>query len=155
MPPDSGLSRLGIDPAEVEAYISLKADAPIAKQICICGHPISHHIDLGEGRLSCVNSTMYCPCVNKEAVLVVEDIRYFSRKTEGFGVKHALTRGLHELHKRGKLSKFIVTPCCKACGEETPPLLPTSVTPNLMASSKPAPHNVFLCGNCIAKLLIR
>lgn len=152
---ENALESLGIKSHEVEAYIESEAKAPYAKQICICGHPMIHHRELAAGRLACVNGQMYCPCIKPEAVLVAQDTRYFSRKTEGWGVRHALVRGLHETEKNGKWAKFLIAPSCKMCRTCEPPLLPTSVSKAQRPSRNPEPENVFLCEECIRILLTR
>lgn len=146
------LAHLGITSEEVEASIEQQEIAPYAKQICICGHPMVHHSEFVHGKLWCVNGRMQCPCQKPTAVLLAQDVRYFSRKTEGYGARHALTLGIYHSLKAQKSARFLVKISCKLCLTEIGPLLPTAVTPHGRPSVRPEKENVFLCKDCIMRL---
>jgi hypothetical protein len=117
--------------------------------ICICGHALNKHGDLGPGRLYCRTAQMWCPCGDPEAVLEVEDSRYFMRVTRGFGVKHALIGGLARLMELNKSARWIVSLRCQNCGSTDGPILPVAVNSLGQISDKPERLNMFTCTKCI------
>lgn len=147
--PQSALEALGLDANEIDEVEFKISNAPMRKQICICGHGMLRHEEFMPGRWSCISGKMHCPCQNPASILVADDPRYFARRTEGVGPGHALSRGLRALERNGKSAKLLINASCQKCGDSEAKLLPVAINRMGRPSSKPEQINVLLCHDCV------
>lgn len=94
------------------------------RNICICGHAVSRHsFDKWQNKTFCKPGQLSCPCVQPRAVLDVPNTRYFMRKSQGNGAKHALVRGVAasiEVLGQEEFEEkrtWLVEPKCDICKE--------------------------------------
>lgn len=139
------LEFFGADPEEIEIGSNRRSNQN--REVCICGHPMSHHETIYEGMDTCQESKMYCPCKYKKAVLEVDDLRAFKFSTEGFGRDHALWKGLKKLRKMGKQATTLVDSTCWRCFQEAP-IEPVPLTQENRVSRYAQARNVMLCTRC-------
>ena len=112
------LKSMGIDIAKMdENEESLLGKRKRNPRVCICGHPMSRHSNVG-GFISCKPAKMHCHCNDPIPVLEASDTRVFFRKSWGSGMSHALTRGAHALAQQGKTSTWHIPnyKCFNQCG---------------------------------------
>ena len=146
---ENPLSQIGLT---LESVLSNSRDStPKPHLICICGHALNKHGTLGPGRNYCRTAQMWCPCGEVEAVLEVQDSRYFMRATYGYGAKHALIAGLARLIEVGKNARWVVPLRCQNCGSFEGPVLPVAIDSRGELSDKPEKLNLLSCMNCILK----
>jgi hypothetical protein len=126
------------------------------KQICSCGHGISRHkFDKYQNRYICQPSAYICPCMVMKPVIEVSNTRYFMRKSQGSGVKHALSMG-YAASKEAIGDVFtdgvtwLIEPKCEICGAETK-YYPSRVTASgkiLLDVDPDEGITAFLCAEC-------
>ncbi len=145
----NALQELRIDDSEVDAFLSNRAQNPPEKMVCICGHATNKHNEISKDYWSCVTARHYCPCAKPIPVLLVQDTRYFMRKTYGYGAKHAMSTGLRKLNQEGKWSKFIIDLSCFRCNSTDVKLHPAALNRDFRISDRPEAINVLLCWNCL------
>lgn len=148
-PAKDALAAMGMDLNEVLEIDSVLRTRPAKRdgRICLCGHGLSKHQDLG-GYILCKPSKMDCPCKKIRAVIDTDDTRPFLRRTSGAGPLHALSRGLAALAQSGKSAQWIVELVCDKCGEHSDQIVPVPVTQNGYASDEPTGYDLLLCQTC-------
>ena len=151
--PISALDALGIEQAEIQAFLAEHDRKPVGREVCLCGHALNKHTEMVPGVISCVTARIWCPCQVPQPVVEVQDTRFFMRTTYGYGPKHALSTGLYALKLRGKWSRLIKELMCSRCGTSASNLAPASVDPSGRVSMRPTARNVLLCPICIGDLL--
>jgi hypothetical protein len=119
------------------------------KLVCICGHPLKRHGSYAPGRPFCKSGQMWCPCVEPFPVLEVEDTRYFTWVTRGYGAKHALIAGLARLIQGKKVAAWTVPLICANCGRTDGPIFPAPINSLMRISDKPEKLNLFSCQVCV------
>jgi hypothetical protein len=151
---DSPMDLLGINSESVMRFISERDRYDQSKHVCICGHAINKHKELGGGRLMCITGRHYCPCVAKQPVLYSNDTRYFMRKTYGLGSKHALSTGLQRLKQVGKAAHWLEAPACwnDSCTSGNPLIFPVPMDKHSLIVNEPGCLNAFLCETCILNM---
>lgn len=134
-------------------------------RICICGHAMRRH-DIVGGRtdlMSCNPNRYHCACKynNMRAVIAVEDIRVFNRKTEGIGTDHALFRGMQactgdpnassKSPRRAQKITILEPFACAVCGTTEGSILPVAWDPRTGAVSPLVyhGHDQFRCQACM------
>lgn len=117
------------------------------KEICLCGHAMDKHRDLGIGRRSCEPGKQYCPCKVVKPVLATSDTRFFLRKTLGGGSLHALVLGVAAATKSGADVEWLVEMKCEKCGTAGP-VSPVPVTQNGFVVSEATGYDALLCIKC-------
>ncbi len=144
------IEEMGLDYEEV-----LKADderergRPKSKTVCICGHALTRHEDMGDGRAPCNALMRNCRCRNPHAVIETSDVRVFMSKTEGGGALHALTRGLLTAHKKGiEVSWIEDARYCHKCETVEGRLTPIAVSRNGIPQNEDTGYNAFFCDDC-------
>lgn len=151
-PAGDALAALGMSLEEVLDMDSvLRTRPPIRDgRICICGHAVSKHTSLPNGKIMCKPSKMDCPCHEVRAVIDVEDTRPFLRRTQGGGSMHALSRGLAALATSGKGAQWIIDLECDNCHEFSESLTPVPVTGDgrVSGGSEPTGYDRMLCLDC-------
>mgnify|MGYP006863220138 CR=1 FL=1 len=148
---ESGLGPLGMVPETILRVNSDPMPHDRSKQVCICGHAINKHKDLGR-RVYCETGRMVCPCLQEIPVLVVGDTRYFMRKTLGWGSKHALARNLVRcIEKRVEIRWLTDQDKCWNATCTNTPVYPVPLDENVVVD-RPAPVNVLLCESCALKM---
>ncbi|MFM1786420.1 MAG: hypothetical protein RL228_370 [Actinomycetota bacterium] len=150
---NDALSLLGFSETDVEEELRKNRLAPPSKQVCICGHAVNKHSELSQGRWTCQTANHICPCQGPEPVLVVQDTRYFMKKTEGYGPMHAISYGLMRLRQEKKWARFIIDLKCDRCKAENCKLYPTALSPELRIVRRPSSINKFLCIECLELIL--
>jgi hypothetical protein len=145
----NALQELGIEDSEVDAFLVGKAENPPEKMVCICGHATNKHSEISKDYWSCVTARHFCPCARPVPVLLVQDTRYFMRKTYGYGAKHAMSTGLRKLNQEGKWSRFTIELTCFKCNAGNVKLLPAALNRDYRISDKPEAINVLLCWDCV------
>ena len=151
---DDFFSKLGISPESVGKFIANRDTYDVSKHVCICGHALNKHDGYDTGRGFCLTARHWCPCASPKAVLIVDDTRFFMRKTFGPGSKHALAAGLLRLRERGLKAKWIEPPACwePRCESQNPLVFPVAVNDSLTVLDEPGRINALLCESCILKL---
>jgi len=147
------LDAFGFSESEIEAELRKNRLAPPSKQVCICGHAVNKHSEPSEGRWYCRTANHDCPCGGPEPILVVQDTRYFMKKTEGYGPMHALSYGLMRLRQEKKWARFIIELKCDRCKAEDTKLFPVPLSPELRVVRRPSPINKLVCNDCLDLLL--
>jgi len=95
------------------------------REICACGHAISRHrYDTQNNVWLCKPGQLACDCGHRMAVIEVPNTRYFMRKSQGSGAKHALPRGIaasiEALGEKFEAErKWLIPPVCGRCGTES------------------------------------
>jgi hypothetical protein len=109
-PAKDALAAMGMDLNEVLEIDSVLRTRPAKRdgRICLCGHGLSKHQDLG-GYILCKPSKMDCPCKKIRAVIDTDDTRPFLRRTSGAGPLHALSRGLAALAQSGRVPNGLLS----------------------------------------------
>lgn len=148
----NALAQLGISDSEVDAFLVGRAEVPPEKLVCICGHATNKHSEISKDYWTCITARHYCPCAKPIPVMLVQDTRYFMRKTYGCGVKHAMSTGLRKLNQEGKWSRFIIDLSCFRCNTSDQKLYPTALTRDYRVSDKPEAINALLCWDCVTQL---
>ena len=128
-------SKLGISAEDVDANENRqRRRGPTDRRICLCGHGANKHQDpnisdternryidgpVAERQYECrPNASVICPCKLPFPVVVVSDSRWFLRKTDGGGHRHALIRGIRSLLEiEGATVDWLIEPVCAKCGE--------------------------------------
>jgi hypothetical protein len=95
--------------------------------VCLCGHPVSSHTPdpEDESKTVCKPTRMWCHCTSLNPVLKVQDTRKFYRKTNSYGVEHALIRGIVASMQADKNTEVIeerykcMIPKCKVKGSSS------------------------------------
>lgn len=151
--PVSALDALGIEQADIQAFLAEHDRKPVGREVCLCGHALNKHTEMVPGVISCVTARIWCPCQIPQPVVEVQDTRFFMRTTYGHGPKHALSTGLYALKLRGKWSRLINELTCSRCGAQATNLAPAAVDPSGRVSMRPTARNVLLCPICISDLL--
>jgi hypothetical protein len=118
------------------------------KKVCVCGHPVSQHGEPYPGFQGCFPPKSECLCKSPKPVLEVSDKRFFTRRTIGWGEKHALSRGLFGLVRAGGVVKSLVGNSCEKCGQVAAKLIPTSLSESLSILESPGVFNALLCPEC-------
>ena len=149
---DPILATIGASASEIGTFLELVGKVTTNREICICGHPSTFHVELGEKWWTCNYAKSFCPCATRLPILEVQDKRYFMRTTRGPGNRHALAVGLHRLAKEKKWARFIFEPFCFKCESSDDQLIITSLTSQEQVSTKPEKTNVLLCRNCFIGL---
>ena len=149
----NALSQLGIADSEVDAFLLGRAETPPEKLVCICGHATNKHNEITKDYWSCVTARHYCPCSKPVPAVLVQDTRYFMRKTYGYGAKHAMSTGLRKLNQEGKWSKFIIDLTCFKCETANVKLYPCALNRDYRVSDKPEAINALLCWSCLTEQL--
>jgi hypothetical protein len=144
------IEEMGLDYQEVlEADETRERGRPKSKTICLCGHALSRHEDMGDGRAPCNALMRNCRCRNPIAVLETEDVRVFMSKTEGGAALHALTRGLLAANKKGiEVSWIDEQRYCHSCETTDTRLTPVAVTRNGLPATEDTGYNALLCDDC-------
>jgi hypothetical protein len=134
----------GLDYSTLAKLDSDQAD----KRVCACGHPVSQHGEPYPGFQGCFPPKSECLCKSPKPVLEVSDKRFFTRRTIGWGEKHALSRGLFGLVRSGGVARSLVGNSCGQCGQEVERLIPTSLSETLSILESPGVFNALLCPDC-------
>lgn len=104
-------------PEAIEKYQKDKLKKQRNHSVCICGHSVSYHTEVG-GRSVCSPTTIRsCKCSVVRPVLDVQNLRLFLRVTSGSGGEHALGQGITACDANGKAYEWIGTAGtkCDAC----------------------------------------
>lgn len=127
------------------------------RRVCSCGHGMSRHkFNPIANSHSCMPGRLSCPCLVPTAVLDTPNTRYFMRKNQGSGTKHALSMGYAA--SKAALGdafsdkvKWLIEPKCQFCGTETK-YYPVRVTPKgqVLFDTDEIEYGVtaFLCEEC-------
>lgn len=122
-------------------------------RICMCGHSIKQHLDLGNGDFSCSTARMNCRCRSREVALVADDIRMFLFRTNGPSAQHALIRGIALSAQKGKGVQWVAKLVCNICesddGRKVVPV-PASRDGRLLREGD-GQRNFLVCDECRAK----
>ncbi len=148
---DESILPFGLNAGEIEAVLAGKRDG----RICACGHPLTQHDELGDGRSGCFPSRTICSCKTPYPVLEVSDKRFFQFSTIGWGERHAISIGLLALRKSGGTSKVLVESRCFRCRNESVKLIPTSLNAGNSILECPGEQNLLLCSSCWSEFPIR
>lgn len=147
----------GFSSDDVEEAFKEKEEEEARKRdgrICSCGHPVKHHTKTSDGYISCKPGRQFCPCEMLAPVIKVPDTRYFMRRSQGNGARHALSMGIHAAIKANTksedLMEWLVPPVCQNpnCGNEGVKLYPTHITAERVVMDEPTKFNVLLCDDC-------
>jgi len=122
------------------------------KQICLCGHPMSGHSQVGD-RSMCSFGKTYCRCQSPVAVIATSDLRYFKKLTRGSGADHALSLGCYSAIKAGKSVKWLAEPKCFKCHSSELAIKPVAINLQNRVSFSSGEINVLLCRPCYEILL--
>ena len=126
----------------------MKKRKPRDRTICLCGHGITRHTEVG-GRESCSALGYNCACRKIQPILEAEDIRPFICRTEGSGLGHALSRGILSATKKGQTLRWLedkrICDKCKATGGR---LTPMAVSNNGFIQEHDTGFNVLFCDEC-------
>lgn len=155
-PAEDILKQMGYDPEETLKKDKESRNKVIDRKVCICGHGMSRHMEVeGRGFWTCNPSKLYCPCEQPVAVLEVSDTRPFLRTTRGYGIDHALIRGLSSLFEKGGTGGWIGEfPYCAICKTKEGPIHPVAVNMDgTRILEEPGKKNTLLCGSCLAEKL--
>jgi hypothetical protein len=146
---ENALAALGLTVEEVQEVDDALRRNPKRRdgRVCLCGHAVARHTEVA-GHVVCKPSRMDCPCKVTRAVLDVEDLRPFLRRTEGSGALHALTRGLSELVSNEKKAEWIVELVCDRCKVSGAALSPVPVTQTGHATTYATGFDALLCRDC-------
>jgi len=134
-------------------------------RICICGHAMRRH-EIVDGRtdlMSCNPNRYPCACKydNMRAVISVQDIRVFNRRTEGAGADHALFRGMQACKgepdaspkspKRAQKIRFLQDFACAVCSTTDGVIIPVPWDPRTGAISPLVYHGYdqLRCQSCL------
>ena len=121
-------------------------------RVCICGHSVGRHEDLGDGIINCRVVKYECPCTGVRVVLDASNTRPFIRTTDGPGVQHALLKGVAAANKAGATFEWIAEPICDKCSREGK-ILPAALNPSTLRISNMGTRlNQMLCRECIVEL---
>lgn len=77
----------------VELYLRGKLKKVKDRRVCVCGHPMSYHGQVGEISV-CTPARGRCRCTKSRAILKTTNLRKFMYTTEGVGVNHALGKAI-------------------------------------------------------------
>jgi hypothetical protein len=130
----------------IEANEELTQRGPRDQRVCLCGHPVSRHMEI-MGIVRCKPSKMECSCKKVTPVLEVSDLRVFLRKTDGSGPMHALGRGLAAAVQKEINVKWLVEPECERCKNKGP-VSPVAATVSGFIANHDTGYNALLCANC-------
>lgn len=137
-------------------------------RVCICGHGATSHTETLPGIFSCQPSRMTCHCQTLYSVITVPDTRVFRRMSNGYGVDHALVRGIAALASKGMTDIEFITETykCKSstCRSTTNlvPVLIVAATGQIVQNNKQKarlrgeiePHtDIWLCRKCLKERL--
>lgn len=157
------MDEFDLDSAEVAEYNEVYRQDPRStdRRICICGHSMSrHHFNDYTGGHDCKPGQLSCPCINPRPVIEVPNTKFFMRKSQGSGAKHALPRGIFAaIEKLGEdfneQKKWLVDEICDFC-KEPAKFYPVRVTPTgeiLSDSDEDEGVTAFVCAECRQKQL--
>lgn len=94
-------------PEAIEKYQKDKLKKQRNHSVCVCGHSVSYHTEVG-GRSVCSPTTIRsCRCAVVRPVLDVQNLRLFLRVTAGSGGEHALGQGITASDANGKEYSWI------------------------------------------------
>lgn len=151
---ESALGDFGFPEEVLDDHAQDKMRKEYGRLICVCGHPISNHTKTADMEF-CGTARMYCRCQNKVAVLEVEDKRCFMFKSEGYGPRHALLKGVHKSHKNGKKTRFLGEKSCFKCKVVSEILIPIGLDRHFSVCFGEAPYNGLFCVSCFEGILGR
>lgn len=119
------------------------------KLVCICGHAVNKHGSHAPGRPFCKTGQMWCPCAEPFPVLDVDDTRFFTWATRGYGAKHALISGLARLIQSNRVATWLVPLVCANCGRSDGPIFPVPINSQMVVSNLPEKVNLLSCQVCV------
>ena len=111
---------LPIAPGSPEA-IRLYQEGKLKKErnhkVCVCGHSVSYHTEVGDRVVCSPGKIRSCKCSKERAVLEAQNLRLFMCATEGCGSDHALGKGITASDANEKEYSWIGTAGlkCDAC----------------------------------------
>lgn len=158
MTPEEALAVLGIDiDLAIADNKKIQETGPRDNRICVCGHGVNKHDPAG--LIQCKPNALVCKCKVARPVLETTDTRLFLRKTEGFGSKHALSRGITGLYltnakkNTNKSITWLIPLACDRCKKDSPKLIPTPLTLHAKTvATIDTGLNALLCEDCVAQI---
>lgn len=91
------MSELPLAPGSPEA-IALYREGKLKKErnhsVCVCGHSVSYHTEVGDRVVCSPGKIRSCKCAVTRPVLEVQNLRLFMCVTSGSGGDHALGKGI-------------------------------------------------------------
>jgi len=121
--------------------------------VCICGHSSNKHSN--DGSLTfCTPGRMTCLCQSLREVIKTENLRLFQYTTTGFGIDHALGKGISACVSRETPFEWIEKPTlCDACLQPVELPIPVSVnSTNYQLSFTGGGIDKIVCENCFNRL---
>ncbi len=151
---ESALGSIGVPEVSIARHFEDMSRKEYGRNVCVCGHPMSVH-SKGETQFLCIASRLGCPCMNPTPVLEVGDKRLFLFKSEGFGLKHALVKGMYKSKLNNSMTRFIGEQTCFKCRTVKENLIPAGLDLNYKVVFWPAPYNGLFCISCLEELFGR
>ena len=104
-------------PEAIAKYREVKLKKERNHKVCVCGHSVSYHTEVGD-RVVCSPAKMRsCRCTTVRPVVEAQNLRLFMCVTTGSGGDHALGKGITASEANGKEYSWIGTAGtkCDAC----------------------------------------
>lgn len=104
-------------PEALEKYREGKLKKERNHSVCVCGHSVSYHTEVGGRHVCSPAKIRSCKCASVRPVLEVQNLRLFMCTTEGSGSEHALGKGITASEANGKEYTWIAPAGlkCDAC----------------------------------------
>lgn len=152
---ESALNHFGISAGSVDEILQIsRGDADRMKPVCICGHGVSRHIQYSEDSAPyCSVAKGWCACKRPLPVIKVRDTRTFMHKTEGWGIKHALIKGIRAYEQKGGKISMIIEPRCIMCDRTDGMLLPAPLNRFNKIARTAQEVTIIVCENCLRENL--
>lgn len=104
-------------PEALEKYREGKLKKERNHMVCVCGHSVSYHTEVGDRVVCSPGKIRSCKCSVTRPVLEVQNLRLFMCSTQGGGSEHALGKGITASEANGKEYSWIgdAGTKCDAC----------------------------------------
>ena len=105
----NGLPLVPGSPEAIALYREGKLKKERNHTVCVCGHSVSYHTEVGDRVVCSPGKIRSCKCAVTRPVLEVQNLRLFMCVTEGSGGDHALGKGITASEANGKEYTWIGT----------------------------------------------